>query len=128
MKTLPCVCLAVWAIGTLSSCSADRRELSRSSSPDAKLVAILMESSGGTEGSVSDELYIDEIRASRELDKPVYSGPHCDGLSFFWTNDYTLEVHYRTPCSISHFTNRWYRPTDLAVGRAIPIEVILIRG
>jgi len=38
------------------------------------------------------------------------------------------EINRQTVCVIHQFTNRWYRPSDVAVGRPNPIEIILIRG
>jgi hypothetical protein len=62
------------------------------------------------------------------LDKPVFSAVGCDGVSFDWVNDYTLQIHYETTCFINQFTNRWSRPSDVVVGRANPIEIILVRS
>jgi hypothetical protein len=121
--------LLVLLTGVLCACSVDRRELDRHGSPDEKLMAVLVEATtGGAAGAVSYDLYVYEVRASHDLDKPVFTASHCEGLTFSWLNDYTLQLHYQTPCSIEHFTNRWYRPTDVAVGRDVPIEITLVRG
>jgi hypothetical protein len=120
--------LVLLAAGFASACSAEHHELGRQSSPDQKLVAILIESSArSAQGDISYDLYIDEVRASRDLDKPILSGSACEGLSFYWLNDYTLQVHYPSPCRINRFTNRWFRPSDVAVGKATPFEIILLR-
>jgi hypothetical protein len=37
-------------------------------------------------------------------------------------------IHYETTCVINQFTNRWSRPSDVAVGQPNPIEIILIRN
>jgi hypothetical protein len=112
----------------VGACSVERQELSRQLSPDRKLAAILIESSaGGAAGAVSYDLYIDEVRTPRDLDKPIFSASGCEGLAFSWLNDYTLQVHYPSPCRIHHFTNRWFLPSDVAVGKATPFEIILIR-
>jgi hypothetical protein len=116
------ILLLLW----LESCSAEQKELSRQNSPNQKLVAVLMESM--TRDAVHEDIYINDQGIPLNLDKPVFSVVGCDHLSFHWPNDYTLEIHYETTCAIGHFTNRWDRPSDAAVGRANPIEIILFRG
>ena len=121
----------VWTLlfAGLSACSAEQREVSRHISPNQKLVAVLMESlSGGALGSVHEDIYLNDQGIPLNLDKPVFSAVGCDHLSFEWVNDYTLQIHYETTCAIGHFTNRWDRPSDVAVGRSNPIEIILVRG
>jgi hypothetical protein len=113
----------------LADCSAEQKELSRQSSPNQKLVAVLIESmTGGGTGSVQEDIYLNDQGIPLNLDKPAFSGVGCDHLSFSWVNDYTLQIHYETTCAISHFTNRWFRPSDVAAGRPVPVEIILIRG
>jgi hypothetical protein len=113
----------------LGSCSAERKELTRHSSPNQKLIAVLMESmAGSAAGSVREDIYISDQGVPLNLDKSVFSAVGCDQLSFNWANDYTLEIHYESTCAIGQFTNRWFRPADLAVGRPVPIEIVLIRN
>jgi hypothetical protein len=113
----------------LAGCSAEQKELSRQISPNRKLVAVLMEStSKDAAGSVREDMYVNDQGVPLSLDKPVFSAVGCDRLSFDWVNDYTLQIHYETTCTISQFTNRWSRPSDVAVGRPNPIESILIRN
>jgi hypothetical protein len=113
----------------LESCSAEQRELNRHSSPNQKLVAVLMESvSGGAAGSVHEAIYLNDEGMPLNLDKPVFSAVGCDRLSFDWVNDYTLQIHYEQICTINQFTNRWFRPSDLAAGRPVPVEILLIRN
>jgi hypothetical protein len=123
---LPCIGMLV---ATVAACSADHRELIRHISPDQKLVAVLMES-GRADASepVTDELYLNDQGLPLQLDKPVLTARHCDGLSFSWLNEYTVEVRYPTACAIDHFTNRWQRPSDVAAGHENPIEIILARS
>lgn len=113
---------------TMAACSADHRELSRHISPDQKLVAVLMESGRKDAPEVTDELYLNDQGQPLQLDKPVLTARHCDGLSLSWLNEYTVEVRYPTPCAIDHFTNRWQRPSDVAAGHENPIEIILLRS
>jgi len=124
-----------WAIGhgllaaIAAACSADHRELVRHISPDQKLVAVLMESGrNDTPELVTDELFLNDQGLPLQLDKPVLSARHCDGLSFSWVNEYTVEVHYPTACAIDHFTNRWQRPSDVSAGHENPIEIVLSRS
>lgn len=113
----------------LAGCSAEQKELSRQTSPNQKLVAVLMESTiKDAAGSVREDIYVNDQGVPLNLDKPVFSAVGCDHLSFEWANDYTLQIHYQTVCVINQFTNRWYRPSDVAAGRPNPIEIILIRG
>jgi hypothetical protein len=112
----------------MAACSADHRELSRHISPDQKLVAVLMESGRKDAPEVTDELYLNDQGQPLQLDKPVLTARHCDGLSLSWLNEYTVEVRYPTPCAIDHFTNRWQRPSDVAAGHENPIEIILLRS
>jgi hypothetical protein len=112
----------------LESCTAEQKELNRNSSPNQKLVAVLMESmTGGVTGSVHQDIYINDQGVPLNLDKSVFSAVGCDRLSFDWLNDYTLQIQYERTCSIGQFTNRWFRPSDLAAGRPVPIEIVLIR-
>ncbi len=116
-------------VATAAACSAEHRELIRHLSPDQKLVAVLMES-GRKEASapVTVEIYLNDQGLPLQLDNPVLSARRCDGLSFSWLNEYTVEVRYPTPCAIDHFTNRWQRPSDVAAGHENPIEIILVRS
>jgi hypothetical protein len=119
------ILLLLW----LESCSAEQKELSRQNSPNQKLVAVLMESIlKDTTGSVHEDIYVNDRGVPLNLDKPVFSAVGCDRVSFDWANDYTLQIHYETTCVINQFTNRWSRPSDAAVGRPNPIEIILIRN
>jgi hypothetical protein len=129
MKTLSCLAASALLLAGLAGCSAERKELNRRSSPNQKLSAVLMESmTGGASGSVHEDIYISDQGVPLNLDKAVFSAVGCDGLSFDWQNDYTLQIHYESTCAIGQFTNRWYRPADIAVGRPVPVEIVLIRG
>jgi hypothetical protein len=129
MKRLPAVVASILLLVGLESCSVEQKELNRQSSPNQKLVAVLMESmTGGAAGSIYEDIYISDQGVPLNLGKPVFSSVSCDRLSFDWLNDYTLQIHYERTCAISQFTNRWFRPSDLAVGRPVPVEIILIRG
>jgi hypothetical protein len=129
MKKLPAVGASLLLLVGLASCSAERRELNRHSLPNQKLVAVLMESmTGGAAGSVYEDIYISDQGVPLNLDNPIFGAVGCDRLSFDWVNDYTLQIHYESTCAIRQFTNRWFRPSDLAVGRPVPVEIILIRG
>lgn len=79
-------------------------------------------------GSIREDIYLNDQGIPLNLDKPVFSGVGCDRVSFKWVNDYTLEIHYETTCAIAHFTNRWDRPSNVAVGRPNPVEITLVRG
>jgi hypothetical protein len=121
--------MSVLLLAPIAGCTADQRELKRQSSPNNKLIAVLMESAGrGDSDPLRQNLYLNDAGLPLSLDKPVFSAEGCDRLSFEWVNDYTVQIHYETTCAISHFTNRWYRPSDLAVGKPVPIEIVLIRG
>jgi hypothetical protein len=82
----------------------------------------------GSADVVHEDIYLNDRGVPLNLDKPVFSAVGCDRLSFDWANDYTLQIHYERTCAISQFTNRWFRPSDLAAGRPIPVEIVLIRG
>jgi hypothetical protein len=128
MKTASILTVSVLLFAGLAGCSAEQKELSRQSSPNQKLVAVLMESIvKDTAGSVREDIYVNDQGAPLNLDKPVFSAVGCDRVSFGWPNAYTLQIHYETTCAISQFTNRWFRPSDLAVGRPNPVEIILLR-
>ena len=128
MKTLLPLGASILLLGGLTACSAEQKELSRQSSPNQKLVAVLMESLlKGAAGSVQEDIFVNDKGVPLNLDKPVFSAVGCDHLSFEWVNDYTLQIHYETVCLINQFTNRWSRPSDVAAGRPNPIEIILIR-
>jgi len=63
-------------------CAGPKSPIKRQSSPDQRLVAILIESSAGSADALSYDLFIDEVRASRNLDKPIFSASGCAGISF----------------------------------------------
>jgi hypothetical protein len=129
MKVLCSVGIAMFLIVDLAGCAPQQKELRRQASPDQKLVAVLMESVlKDTEGPVHEDIYVNDRGVPLNLDKPVFSAVGCDRVSFDWANDYTLQIHYETTCAINQFTNRWSRPSDAAVGRPNPIEIILIRN
>lgn len=118
-------------LAVLSSCSADgvRSELSRQTSPNQKLVAVLTETlTGGAAETVDEDLYLGDQGIPFDLKDPVFAAVGCTGLTFSWLNDYTIEIRYPRTCAISHFTNRWNRPSDIQVGRQNPIELVLVRG
>jgi hypothetical protein len=128
MKNLPALGASIFLLVGLGGCSAEQKELRRQVSPNQKLVAVLMESIlKDAAGSVREAIYVNDRGVPLNLDKPVFSAVGCDRVSFDWANDYTLQIHYETTCTISQFTNRWFRPSDVAVGRPNPIEIILIR-
>ena len=129
MKVLASLAALILLFAGLGGCSPEQKELHRQVSPNQKLVAVLMESMfKDAAGSVREDIYVNDQGVPLNLDKPVFSAVGCDRLSFEWANDYTLEIHYETTCAIRQFTNRWFRPSDLAVGRPVPIEIILVRG
>jgi hypothetical protein len=126
MKFVAPLFASLWLV---SGCSGEQKELRRRSSPNQKLVAILSESVlKDAGGSVREDIYVNDQGLPLNLDKPVFSAVGCDRVSFDWANEYTLQIHYETTCIINQFTNRWYRPSDVAVGRLNPIEIILVRG
>jgi hypothetical protein len=129
MNVLCSVGVAMFWIVELAGCSPQQKELRRQASPNQKLVAVLVESiSKDTAGSVHEDIYVNDRGVPLNLDKPVFSAVGCDRVSFDWANDYTLQIHYETTCVIDQFANRWSRPSDAAVGRPNPIEIILIRN
>jgi hypothetical protein len=129
MRSIGALGVAIVLLAGLGSCSAEQKELRRQVSPDQKLVAVLMESMlNDAAGSVREDVYVNDRGVPLNPDKPVFSSVGCDRVSFEWANDYTLKIHYETTCVINQFTNRWSRPSDVAVGRPNPIEIILIRG
>ena len=83
---------------------------------------------GSTEGSLHEDIYLNDQGLPLNLDRPAFSATGCDHVKFEWLNDYTLQIHYETTCAIGHFTNRWFRPSDVAAGRPNPIEIVLVRG
>jgi hypothetical protein len=129
MKKLLTLAASILLFVGLAGCSAEQKELSRQISPNQKLVAVLMESIvKDAADSVHEDIYLNDQGIPLNLDKPVFSAVGCDHVGFAWLNDYTLQIHYETTCVINQFTNRWYRPSDVAAGRPNPIEIILIRG
>lgn len=129
MKKLFAPGISILLLVGLESCSAEQKEINRQSSPNQKLVAVLMESMlNDAAGSVREDIYVNDRSLPLNPDKPVFSAVGCDHVSFGWVNDYTLQIRYETVCAINQFTNRWYRPSDVAVGRPNPIEIILTRG
>jgi hypothetical protein len=129
MRSVTALGTSLLLLTVVGGCSAEQRELRREISPNQKLVAVLMESiTGGAGGAVHENIYLNDQGLPLNLDKPVFSAVGCDRVSFEWVNDYTLQIHYESVCVINHFTNRWSRPSDVAVGRPNPIEIVLVRG
>jgi hypothetical protein len=129
MKRLFTLGATLLLLAVVGGCSAEQKELSRQLSPNQKLVAVLMESiTGGVGAAAHEDIYLNDQGVPLNLDKPVFSVVGCERVSFDWANDYTLQIHYATTCVINQFTNRWPRPSDVAVGRPNPIEIILVRG
>ena len=128
VRSIALLGVSMFSLTVLGGCSAEQKELRRQVSPNQKLVAVLMESIRGGGGSVHEDVYVNDQGLPLNLDKPVFSAAGCDHVTFGWANDYTLEIHYETTCAITQFTNRWSRPSDVAVGRPNPIEIILVRG
>jgi hypothetical protein len=129
MKTVSMLTVMLVVLAGPAGCSAEPKELIRVASPNQKLVAVLMESMAkDAVGSAQEEIYVNDQGVPLNLDKAVFSAVGCDRVSFDWANDYTLQIHYETTCVVNQFTNRWSRPSDVAVGRPNPIEIILIRG
>jgi len=129
MKILLALGVAISLVVGLDGCSAEQKELRRQTSPNQKLVAVLMESlTREAGGAVHADIFVNDQGLPLNLDKPVFSAVGCDHVSFDWANDYTLQIHYETVCVINQFTNRWSRPSDVAVGRSNPIEIVLVRG
>ena len=129
MRSITSVGASILLLAGLGGCSAEQKELSRQTSPNQKLVAVLMESiTAGAGGAVHEDIYLNDRGVPLNLDKPIFSAVGCDHVGFEWLNDYTLQIHYETTCTISRFTNRWFRPSDLAAGRPVPVEIILSRG
>jgi hypothetical protein len=112
----------------LCACSVDRREHASGISPNHQLTAMLIEaSSGGAIGDTWYELNVNEQLYPRDLKHPILIASNCEPPSFSWLDDHTIQLHYRPPCIISQFTNTWYKPSALAHGTAVPIEIILVR-
>jgi hypothetical protein len=129
MRKLAALGAYILMFAVLHGCSAEQKELRRQISPNQKLVAVLMESLvKNAAGSVQENVYVNDQGLPLNLDKPVFSAVGCDRVSFDWVNDYTLQIRYETTCVINQFTNRWSRPSDVAVGRPNPIEIVLVRG
>lgn len=129
MKSITTLGATLLAFACLGGCTAEQKELSRRMAPNQKVVAVLVETVlRDAAGSVREDIYVNDQGLPLNLDKPVFSAVGCDRVSFDWVNDYTLQIHYETTCTINQFTNRWFRPADLAVGRPNPVEIILIRG
>jgi hypothetical protein len=129
MRSLAALSASLLLLVALGGCSAEQKELRRQISPNQKLVAVLMESIlKDAAGSVREDIYVNDQGVPLNLDRPVFSAVGCDRVFFEWVNDYTLQIHYETVCVINQFTNRWSRPSDVAVGRPNPIEIVLIRN
>jgi hypothetical protein len=129
MRSRAALSASLLLLVALGGCSAEQKELRRQISPNQKLVAVLMESIlKDAAGSVREDIYVNDQGVPLNLDRPVFSAVGCDRVFFEWVNDYTLQIHYETVCVINQFTNRWSRPSDVAVGRPNPIEIVLIRN
>ena len=129
MNVLDSLAALMLLFAGIGGCAPEQKELSRQSSPNQKLAAVLVESMlKDAAGSVREDIYVSDQGLPPNLGKPVFSAVGCDHVRFEWVNDYTLQIQYETTCVISQFTNRWDRPSNIAAGRPNPIEIILIRG
>jgi hypothetical protein len=112
----------------LCSCSMDREEVARSSSPDNRLVAIHVNAmGGGAAGSMAEEIYVVEQGSRYDRENPIFSASHCKIISMQWLNDQTLEIHFDAPCSVHKSQD--LLPPRFSVGyqQRPPIEIHLLR-
>jgi hypothetical protein len=129
MRSSALLGVSMWLLVAFTGCSPEQKELRRQISPNQRLVAVLMESLlKDAAGSAQENIYVNDQGLPLNPDKPVFSAVACERVSFEWANEYTLQIHYETTCVINQFTNRWSRPSDVAVGRPNPIEITLIRN
>jgi len=78
MQTLTALS-AMLLLAGLGGCSSEQNELRRQTSPNQKLVAVLMESIlKDAAGSVREDIYVNDQGVPLNLDKPVFSAVGCD--------------------------------------------------
>lgn len=78
MQTLTALS-AMLLLAGLGGCSSEQNELRRQTSPNQKLVAVLMESIlKDAAGSVHQDIYVNDQGVPLNLDKPVFSAVGCD--------------------------------------------------
>lgn len=100
------ICAAVLVAG----CGArTETELSRSPSPDGKLVAYVVHVDPGGGATVAFINYVYLSEAGHDRNKTAnFEGYSCGPLSVAWKDSQRLEIAYPAGCRIRRFDNQWW--------------------
>jgi hypothetical protein len=113
----------------------DRSELSQVPSPSGKVVAVLIEESGGgAAGSRVLGIFLakttnGEAVESQELDDPVMRASSCEIRKLHWIDGRTLAIEYDAGCNIFEFKSYWHSESSRNSGHANleSVELVPIR-
>jgi hypothetical protein len=111
----------------LSACGARiETEVARASSPDKKLVALLMLEDPGGGATVAFIHYVYLSEAGRDDRKnALFEGYSCGPMRIEWTENRTLQVTYQPHCRITKFNNEWWTGSDVSTAQMV--ELVLKR-
>jgi hypothetical protein len=116
------ICAAVLAAG----CDAGTEtELSRSPSPDGRVVAYVVQVDPGGGATVEFINYVYLSEAGHDRSKTAnFEGNSCGPLSVAWKENQRLEIAYPAGCRIRRFDNQWWTNSGTS---ARMVELILRR-
>ena len=83
------------------------KEISRFTSPDLKVDAVLMKTDGGATTSCGYFLYIVPKGKSTKKGDEIFRADRVEGLIFKWMKEKQLEIKFKE-AQIFHFENFWY--------------------
>ena len=82
-------------------------EISRFTSPDSKVDAVLMQTNGGATTSYGYFLHIVPKGKSTKKGDEIFRADRVEGLIFKWIKVTQLEIKFKK-AKIYHFSNYWY--------------------
>jgi hypothetical protein len=96
-------------LGLLFSLHADRREITRLTSPDHVLDAVVVEINPGAFSSYLYEVHLVPKggKTKTDPDYAIFRAIRADGLQVTWKRTHLLEITYNK-AHIYHFRNLWY--------------------
>jgi hypothetical protein len=118
--------LLICAAMLVAGCGAGTEtELSRSPSPDERVVVHVVQVDPGGGATVAFINYVYLSEAGRDRSKTAnFEGYSCGPLSVAWKDNQRLEIAYPAGCRIRRFDNQWWTSSGAS---ARMVELILRR-
>jgi hypothetical protein len=111
----------------LGACGArTETELTRASSPDKQIVALLVQVDPGGGATVGFTNYVYLAQAGQAAGKTAqFAGYSCGPMHIEWKESRTLQVTYQPHCHITQFNNEWWTGSDASTAQMV--ELVLKR-